>query len=224
MWHGCGTGKLSIQAIHLVSMWCSCWCRVGWMQGACPAAAVLVCGEGKAQCTCQNFGRGRAALWGGWDLGHIYYASKLEGGTKNGSHQLCQQQVRMRVHKWYPSAFSSLEKVISVFSLSSVSHIRISNWISLTYCLGVFQALAFWWISGQVSLWLSPLKSGFSAAVWGGWCAENAHWCYQAKGKTPKIMPTNLSVPGESPCMFLPLQGGGGIFVSFHSHFMDWQR
>ena len=145
MWHGCGTGKLSIQAIHLVSMWCSCWCRVGWMQGACPAAAVLVCGEGKAQCTCQNFGRGRAALWGGWDLGHIYHASKLEGGTKNGSHQLCQQQVRMRVHKWCPSAFSSLEKVISVFSLSSVSHIRISNWISLTYCLGVFQALAFWW-------------------------------------------------------------------------------
>ena len=199
------------------------------MQGALDAGSLPSCswasvGEGRAQCTCQNFGCGRAAVWGGWDLGYIYHASRLEGGTENGSHQLCDQQVRMKMQKWCPAAFSSLEKVISVCSFSSVSHVRISNWISLTYCLGVFQAPAFWWISRQVSLWLSPLKSGFSAAVWGGWCAENAHWCYQDKGKAPKIMPTNLSVPGESPCIFLLLQGGGRIFVSFHSHFMDWQR
>lgn len=39
-----------------------------------------------------ELGRGRAAVWVGGALGHIH-ASRLEGGTKNGSHHLCQPQL-----------------------------------------------------------------------------------------------------------------------------------
>lgn len=72
----------------------------------------------------------------------------------------------MRLQKWYPPALSSLEEVTSVFCLSD-SHFGISNWVSLTYCLGVFQTCFLMDLRASWSA-VEPFKRGFSAAAWVG--------------------------------------------------------
>lgn len=65
-------------------------CQVGWVQGACPAAALLVCGEGGAWCTCPVW------LCHGCCVGWVGHGGCLP----------C-QQVRGRHQKWLPPALST---------------------------------------------------------------------------------------------------------------------